>query len=182
MMKRSPKGVTLIELLMATALLTILTLTVTMVFTSTAQYFRSARVRQQLQADADRSMNTVLHDLQHAKASTVVICSCGGVSCANVSACTPTTGTPLNPPNSRIEFVPAGATLLTAIYWNNASILKQIGTNPPEALADHVTGLLFTGDGQDLNRLWVSLRLDMSSSPKQMETVLLTNQAVRLTQ
>src|SRR4029077_12532299 len=123
---RSLKGITLIELVIASALLTILTLTVTMVFTSTVQYFRSARVRQQLQADADRSMNTVLHDLQHAKASTVVICSCGAVGCTNGTTCTPPTGTP---PNSRIEFVPAGSTLLTAIYWNNTSILKQNGAN-----------------------------------------------------
>jgi Tfp pilus assembly protein PilV len=177
-MKRSIKGVTLVELMIAATLFTLLMLTVTKVFTSTMQYFRSTRVRQQLQADADRSMTTVLHDLQHAKASTVVICSCGAVSCVNGATCTPPTGTP---PNSRIEFIPAGSTSLTAIYWNNAVVLKQTATNAPEPLADHVTGLLFTGDGQDLSRLWVSLRLDMPSSPQQMETVLLTNQAVRLT-
>jgi len=105
--------------------------------------------------------------------------SCGAVGCVNGATCTPPTGTP---PNSRIEFTPAGATSVTAIYWDNASVLKQTDANTPQTLADHVTGLLFTGDGQDLSRLWVSVRLDMPSSPRQMETVLLTNQAVRLTQ
>ena len=48
--------------------------------------------------------------------------------------------------------------------------------------AQHVIGLMFSGDAQDLSRLYISLNLSVPVSPSQTETILIPNQAVRLSQ
>jgi prepilin-type N-terminal cleavage/methylation domain-containing protein len=172
------KGFTLMELVVTSMLGAMLLLVVSEILSNSSRLFHNVSVKQQLQLDGDLTMNTILHALQLGQRSTVVICSCGAVACS--TTCTTNAGTT---PNSRIEFKPAGNNTTTAIYQSSGTVVMKVGTRSPQSLAaQNVVGLTFTGDGQDLSRIYISLTLAAPLSGTQTETVIIPNQAVRLSQ
>jgi type II secretory pathway pseudopilin PulG len=178
------KGWTLLELVIAASMTALLILVTAKLFSSIGQYFHNTAVRQQLQSDADRTMNSMIIALQKAKANTVTICTCGANVCIGKLSCIPVMPPPaINtpPPNSRIEFFQVGATAKTAIYWDlpNTVYLQPAGM-AAQPLANNVTGLMFTGDGTDFSRVYISLRMDAPISRSQTATVVLPDQVVRL--
>ena len=185
------RGYTLMEMMMAVALISIVALTVSKIFSVTMKYAHSTSQRQQIQSDADSAMNTIVHALQQAKGSSVVICACQTFACTNTNfgrgACTKdhpgTTDTSiLVPPNSRVDYTDIKGNS-DAIYWTNYQVYMQIGSaGAPKLLANNVTGLMFSGDWQDPTHIGVTLRLDAGVSSSDKQSVLLANQIVRFPQ
>jgi hypothetical protein len=178
-------GLTLVELTLAAFLAALLVLVSAKLFSGLGRYFQNTSVRQQVQSDADRVMNTTIVALQKAKANTAIICTCGAnvckVGCQIPQPPTTNAHPTTPPPNSRIEFFQVGATAKTAIYWDmpNTVYLQPAG-QAPQALATNVTGLMFSGDGTDFSRVYISLRMDAPISGNQTATVVLPDQVVRL--
>jgi prepilin-type N-terminal cleavage/methylation domain-containing protein len=178
-MKRINKqGFTLIEVVATSAIVAIIALVLVKVFSYTIRYFHSVSVRQQLQSDADRTLNLLTNTLLQAQSHTVSICSCGAIACS--PNCNQVNTKPPNPPNDRIEFVQVGSNSNSAIYWSNYTIFMQVGQTGSQPLAHNATGLMFTGDATDFSRVWISFQLEKWSSQNEVATVTIPNQAVRL--
>jgi prepilin-type N-terminal cleavage/methylation domain-containing protein len=168
---RNTNGFTLVEVMLAVALGTLVVLMATGSLSKAITYFHSSSVQGSMEADARDAMATMTHLLQQGKASSTII------STPDVTS----------PPFSKIQFVSASdPTTHYSFFYSNGSVQMQttntttnVSTNP-KTIANHVTTLSFMGDTQDPASLLVTLRLDQQIDGRRSDSVLLANQAVHM--
>jgi Tfp pilus assembly protein PilE len=161
-------GVTLIEILIVSAAIVILTFVIARFLSPVMRYFQREPVRQTMTADIRRCLDTIDRAMSEGNAQSLII------------------STPLSSPTvqlSRAQFSSNDGSS-TVITWsaspmNTVHILKTVpgvGTND-QTLASHVTGFHFDVDLQDPSLVTVTLQmtvpLDASGAPDSIYTITL---------
>jgi type II secretory pathway pseudopilin PulG len=173
------RGMTLVEAVITASILGLVASAFVVMFTKNMNFFRHMRARQQVAAQSRMCLERIEQAMRLGRASTLVI------STPNV--------TPVVP-NSRADFVlekplASGATAY-AIFLENSNVYTEEfnpANNPtPVKIAEHVTGLIFTGDALDPGRVSVSLQiespLETSKTPPQLATILMPNKLMSMTE
>jgi prepilin-type N-terminal cleavage/methylation domain-containing protein len=171
MTQKNKSGFTLVEFLIAVAMLAGVFLVVAAFIKPVSQYFLQSRARSELNSDARTTLDTITRSLRSGRAGSVSIQTETGA-----------------PPNSRIDFETNDGASVT-VRWispNQVEFSRQPrgGTRTTSVIARNVTGLLFTVDYRDPSVVGVTLRLDRpydaSGRADRLYSIVLPTQEVRL--
>jgi prepilin-type N-terminal cleavage/methylation domain-containing protein len=175
--KKSQQGMSLIEIVIVMAIVSVLMITVGSFFTRTMNFYKRVRVRQQLVLQSRSSMDLIVQMLKYGKAKSVIIS-------------TPIV-TPLVP-NSQIDFnlqdtLPNGTTAYTFYLSSGIVFATEYhlnGTNTTKSLANYVTSLMFTGDSRDPAIVNVAIRMDIpwdnSGKADHVTSIIMPTQVVQM--
>src|SRR5258708_5743422 len=163
-------GFSLMELVFAVVLTSLMIFLAAETLSRSIKYFRTSSVRNQLENDGRNCLATMIRFLQEGRASSTVIS-------------TPAT-TPASPPYSQIDFVlAADSSTHYSFYYQNATVQMKVTKGAqvigPRTLAEHVTTLNFMGDSTDPAIVLVNLRLDQPAGSN-VESVIYPNQTVHM--
>jgi prepilin-type N-terminal cleavage/methylation domain-containing protein len=176
MKRNSGKGFTLIEIMLAVALISVVALVGIQLLSPMVAYFKRSPARAKANLESRQCMETVERMLASGKAGTLVI---------QTPPTTPAV------PSSQAQFQSVDGSSYT-ITWSTAPMnTVHILRTPPgngatidTILATNVTTLSFSIDYRDPAMIYVTFQmtapLDSSGAPGSIMTILLANQAVHM--
>jgi hypothetical protein len=175
---RGRRGHTLVELMLAAAIGSLIILVIARLFSKVYPIFQRINVRNTVLSQSRVCMDTILQALRQGNAGSLVVSTPPGSVVIPNSAVNFNTVAPL-----------ASGTTAYGIYLSNQTVYIQEftqanGPRVPRVLANHVTNLSFTGDSRDPGSVSVSLQVtapyDNSNKPDHVTTILISNQLTHM--
>ena len=186
------RGVTLTELLVVAAILSVFAVGFTRIFSKSIANMQRIRVRQKVMVDSRTCMDAITQIMHNGKANSLVI----STSPADPWPYPMADGTKIPIiPNSRVDFnlqspLSSGTTAYAIFVAGHVAYAQEYkppnGIQAPRVLATNVTSLMFTGSAKDPAIVNVSLRVDApwdnSHDPTHVSTIILPNQVVHMSE